>query len=231
MLGAVGGQAGGWESSTVRVHPSGKVTVYSGSSSHGQGHQTVFAQIVADELGIPYEDIEVVQGDTGTVQFGIGTFGSRSMAVGGVSMKLSLDKIVAKARKIAAHLLEAAEEDVEFKDAQFTVKGAPDRVKSWGDVALMAFLAHNYPPGLEPGLEAQTFYDPSNFTWPFGTHIAVVEVDAETGQIDLQRYLAVDDCGKVINPLLAAGQVHGGITQDSRRRSSRARSTTTRGSW
>jgi len=213
VLGAVGGQAGGWESSTVRVHPSGKVTVYSGSSSHGQGHATSFSQIVADELGIPYDDIEVVQGDTARVQFGIGTFGSRSMAVGGVSIKLSLDKIVAKGKKIAAHLLEASEEDIEYGEGKFTVKGAPDRVKTFGDIALMAMLAHNFPPGLEPGWEAQTFYDPSNFTWPFGTHIAVVEVDAETGQITLERYLAVDDCGNVINPLLAAGQVHGGVTQ------------------
>jgi aerobic carbon-monoxide dehydrogenase large subunit len=213
VLGALGGQAGGWESSTVRVHPSGKVTVYSGSSSHGQGHATSFSQIVADELGIPYDDVEVVQGDTARVQFGIGTFGSRSMAVGGVSIKLSLDKIVAKGKKIAAHLLEASEEDIEYGDGKFTVAGAPDRVKTFGDIALMATLAHNYPAGLEPGWEAQTFYDPSNFTWPFGTHIAVVEVDAETGQITLESYLAVDDCGRVINPLLAAGQVHGGITQ------------------
>jgi carbon-monoxide dehydrogenase large subunit len=147
------------------------------------------------------------------VQFGIGTFGSRSMAVGGIAIKMSTDKIVQKAKKIAAHLLEAAEEDIEFSGGQFNVKGAPERSKTFGDVALMAYLAHNYPADLEPGLEAQSFYDPSNFTWPFGTHIAVVEVDPDTGQVDLQRYVAVDDCGNVINPLLAAGQVQGGITQ------------------
>jgi carbon-monoxide dehydrogenase large subunit len=213
VLGAVGGGAGGWESATVRVHPTGKVTVFSGSSSHGQGHITSFSQIVADELGVPLDDIEIVQGDTGRVQFGIGTFGSRSMAVGGIAIKKSLDKVVQKATKIAAHLLEAAEEDIEFKNGQFAVKGAPGRAKSFSEVALAAYLAHNYPPDLEPGLEAQSFYDPSNFTWPFGTHLAVVEVDAETGAISVQRYIAVDDCGNVINPLLADGQVHGGITQ------------------
>jgi carbon-monoxide dehydrogenase large subunit len=213
VLGAVGGQAGGWESSTVRVHPTGKVTIYSGSSAHGQGHETSFAQIVADELGIPMEYIEVVHGDTAQVQFGIGTFGSRSMAVGGVSIKHSLDKIVAKGKKIAAHLLEVSEEDVEFANGKFSVKGAPDRAQTVADIALAAYLAHNYPAGLEPGWEAQTFYDPSNFTWPFGTHIAVVEVDPETGTIALERYVAVDDCGNVINPLLADGQVQGGITQ------------------
>ncbi|HET8628096.1 MAG TPA: molybdopterin cofactor-binding domain-containing protein [Thermomicrobiales bacterium] len=213
VLGAVGGQAGGWESATVRVHPTGKVSVFTGSSSHGQGHETSFAQIVADELGVPMEDIEVIHGDTGRVQFGIGTFGSRSMAVGGIAIKMSTDKIVQKGKKIAAHLLEAAEEDIEFAGGQFNVKGAPERSKTFGDIALMAYLAHNYPANLEPGLEAQSFYDPSNFTWPFGTHIAVVEVDPDTGRVDLQRYVAVDDCGNVINPLLAAGQVQGGITQ------------------
>ncbi len=213
VFGALGAQAGGWESATVRVHPTGKVSVYSGSCASGQGHLTSFAQIVADELGLPMEDIEVVEGDTAKVQFGIGTFGSRSMAVGGVAIKMSADKIVTKAKKIASHLLEAAEEDIEFHDGQFNVKGVADRNKTFAEVSLAAYLAHNYPADLEPGLEAQSFYDPSNFTWPFGTHIAVVEVDAETGQVDLQRYIAVDDCGNVINPLLADGQVHGGITQ------------------
>ncbi len=213
VLGAVGGQAGGWESATVRVHPTGKVSIYSGSCSSGQGHQTSFAQIAADSLGLPMEDIEIVEGDTAKVQFGIGTFGSRSMAVGGIAIQKSLDKVIAKATKIAAHLLEAAEEDVEFKNGQFGVKGAPGRSKAFAEVAIAAYLAHNYPADLEPGLEAQSFHDPSNFTWPFGTHIAVVEVDPDSGAIDLQRYIAVDDCGNVINPLLADGQVHGGITQ------------------
>ncbi len=213
VLGGTGAQAGGWESATVRVHPTGKVSVYSGSCGSGQGHLTSFAQIVADELGLPMEDVEVVEGDTAKVQFGIGTFGSRSMAVGGIALKMSTDKIVAKGRKIAAHLLEAAEEDIEFHDGRFNVKGVAGRDKTFAEVSLAAYLAHNYPADLEPGLEAQSFYDPSNFTWPFGTHIAVVEVDGETGHVDLQRYIAVDDCGNVINPLLAAGQVHGGITQ------------------
>ena len=213
VLGAAGGQAGGWESATVRVHPTGKVSIYSGSCSSGQGHQTSFAQIAADSLGLPMEDIEIVEGDTAKVQFGIGTFGSRSMAVGGIAIQKSLDKVIAKATKIAAHLLEAAEEDVEFKNGQFGVKGAPGRSKAFAEVAIAAYLAHNYPADLEPGLEAQSFHDPSNFTWPFGTHIAVVEVDPDSGAIDLQRYIAVDDCGNVINPLLADGQVHGGITQ------------------
>ncbi len=213
VLGAVGGQAGGWESATVRVHPTGKVTVYSGSTPSGQGHATSFSQIVADGLGVPLADIEIVQGDTAKVQFGIGTFGSRSMAVGGVAIKMTLDKVVKKATLIAAHLLEAAAEDIEFKDGQFNVKGVPGRSKTLAEIALAAYLAHNYPADLEPGLEAQSFYDPSNFTWPFGTHAAVVEVDPETGEVEVLRYVAVDDCGNVINPLLASGQVHGGIVQ------------------
>lgn len=212
ILGAVGGGAGGWESAAVRVHPSGKVTVFTGSSSHGQGHETSFSQIVADDLGVAFDDIEVVHGDTNRVQMGIGTFGSRSMAVGGAAVKLATGKIVEKARKVAAHLLEAAESDIEFANGIFRVKGT-DRTKTIQDVALMAFLAHNWPEGLEPGLEAQSFYDPSNFTWPFGAHIAIVEIDETTGKVQLKRYVAVDDCGNVINPLLADGQVHGGITQ------------------
>ena len=213
VLGAVGGQAGGWESATVRMHPTGKVTVLSGASSHGQGHQTTFAQIVADELGIPLEDIDIVQGDTAKVQFGIGTFGSRSTAVGGTAIYRSVQKIKAKAARIAAHLLEASPEDVEYVDGRLQVKGAPDRSRTIQEVALMAFLAHNYPADLEPGLEETTFHDPSNFTWPFGTHVCVTEVDTETGKVEVKRYVAVDDCGRVINPLIVDGQVHGGIAQ------------------
>jgi carbon-monoxide dehydrogenase large subunit len=197
----------------VRVHPTGKVSVFTGSSSHGQGHETSFAQIVADELGVPFDDIEVVHGDTNRVQMGIGTFGSRSMAVGGTAIKLATGKIIEKARKVAAHLLEVAEADLDFADGVFRVKGAPERSKTIQDVALMAFLAHNWPEGMEPGLEAQSFFDPTNFTWPFGAHIAIVEIDADTGKVQLKRYVAVDDCGAVINPLLANGQIHGGITQ------------------
>jgi carbon-monoxide dehydrogenase large subunit len=213
VLGAVGAGAGGWESATVRVHPSGKVTVYSGASSHGQGHETAFAQIVGDGLGIPFEDVEVVHGDTAQVQFGIGTFGSRSAAVGGMAAVMSVNKIEEKAKKIAAFLLEAAEADLVFEGGQFFVKGTPGRGITIQQVAFAAYVPHKYPTGLEPGLEATSFYDPSNFTWPFGTHVAVVEVDPETGVIKLRRYIAVDDCGRVINPLLVDGQIHGGLAQ------------------
>ncbi|MBI4497519.1 MAG: molybdopterin-dependent oxidoreductase, partial [Chloroflexi bacterium] len=208
-----GGGAGGWESATVRVHPTGKVTVFTGASAHGQGHETAFAQIAADALGVRMDDVDVVHGDTHRVQFGIGTFGSRSAAVGGIALHQSLEKIRDKARKIAAHLLEAAEQDIRFEDGRLYVAGAPDRSVSFPEVALNAFLAHNWPAGLEPGLEATSFYNPENFTWPFGTHIAVVEVDPDTGRVDLRRYVAVDDCGNVINPLMVEGQVHGGIAQ------------------
>ena len=213
VLGAVGAGAGGWESATVRVHPTGKVTVFSGASSHGQGHETAFAQIVGDGLGIPFEDVEVVHGDTAQVQFGIGTFGSRSAAVGGMAAVMSVNKVEEKAKKIAAFLLEAAEADLVFEGGKFFVKGTPGRDVSIQQVAFAAYVPHKYPTGLEPGLEATSFYDPSNFTWPFGTHVAVVEVDPETGVIKLRRYVAVDDCGRVINPLLVDGQIHGGLAQ------------------
>jgi aerobic carbon-monoxide dehydrogenase large subunit len=213
VLGAVGAGAGGWESATVRVHPTGKVTLYSGASSHGQGHETAFAQIVGDGLGIPLEDVEVVHGDTAQVQFGIGTFGSRSAAVGGMAAVMSVNKVEEKAKKIAAFLLEAAEADLVFERGQFFVKGTPGRGITIQQVAFAAYVPHKYPTGLEPGLEATSFYDPSNFTWPFGSHVAVVEVDPETGVIKLRRYIAVDDCGRVINPLLVDGQIQGGLAQ------------------
>lgn len=213
VLGAVGGGAGGWESADVRVHPTGKVTVYSGACWHGQGHDTGFAQIVASELGVSVDDVEVVHGDTEKVQFGIGTFGSRSSAVGGIAAYKSVQKIKEKARKIAAHLLEANEEDMVYENGKIFVRGAPDQAKTLADISLAAYLAHNYPADLEPGLEATTFYDPSNFTWPFGTHVCTVEIDPDTGMVKILKYLAVDDCGRVINPLLRDGQVHGGIAQ------------------
>jgi carbon-monoxide dehydrogenase large subunit len=213
VLGAVGGQAGGWESGEVRVHPTGKVTVYSGSCWHGQGHDTSFAQIVSSRLGVPMDDVEVVHGDTEKVQFGIGTFGSRSSAVGGTAIFQSAEKVKEKARKIAAHLLEADVQDVVYEDGKAFVRGVPDKALSLAEIALQAYLAHNYPADLEPGLAERTFFDPSNFTWPFGTHICIVEVDAETGQTRILRYIAVDDCGEVINPMLRDGQVHGGIAQ------------------
>jgi carbon-monoxide dehydrogenase large subunit len=211
VVGSLGAQAGLYESAKVRVHPTGTVTVYTGSSAHGQGHETTFAQIVAEYLSVDIEAVDVIHGDTQEVQFGMGTYGSRSAAVGGSAIVKSLEKVIAKGKKIAAHLLEAAEEDIEFTEGRFQVRGAPGKTQGWGDVCLMAYLAHNLPEGLEPGLEETSFYDPANFTYPFGTHIAVVEVDAETGETEILRYIAVDDCGNQINPMIVEGQVHGGI--------------------
>ena len=213
VVGSLGAQAGQWESADVRVHPTGSVTVYTGSSSHGQGHETTFSQIVADRLGVAPEAVEVIHGDTDLVQFGMGTYGSRSAAVGGSAIAGSVDKIIEKGKKIAAHLLEASAEDLEYEDGSFRVAGSPDRALGLGDVALQAYLAHNYPDDLEPGLSATTFYDPANFTYPFGTHVCVVEVDTETGSTSLLRYAAVDDVGNVINPMIVDGQLHGGLAQ------------------
>ena len=213
VVGSLGAQAGLYESGTVRVHPTGKVTVLTGSHSHGQGHETTFAQLVADSLGIPLTDVDVVHGDTGRIPFGMGTYGSRSAAVGGAAIHMSLQKIIEKGRALAAHLLEASPEDVEFRNGRFGVKGSPDRGKTFAEVSLAAYLAHRMPAGMEPGLEATSFFDPSNFTFPFGTHVAVVEVDVETGRTTLLRYVAVDDVGNVINPMIVDGQLHGGIAQ------------------
>ncbi len=213
VVGALGAQAGLWESGKVRVHPTGGVTVYTGSSPHGQGVVTSFSQIVAEKLGVPMENVEIVHGDTAKVQFGMGTYGSRSLSVGGSALALSLDKVTAKAKKIAAHLLEASDEDVVFENGEFSVAGVPAKTVAWGDVVLQAYLAHNLPDGLEPGLEETTFYNPNNFVFPFGTHVAIVEIDRETGEVDLIRYVAVDDCGNLINPMIVDGQVHGGIAQ------------------
>jgi len=211
IVGSLGAQAGLWESAIVRVMPTGKVEVLTGAHSHGQGHETAFAQVAADELQIPMENVSIVHGDTSRVQFGMGSYGSRSGPVGGAALKMAAGKIRDKAAKIAAHLLEAAPEDIEYVDGKFTVKGVPERFKTFGDVALMAHLVHNYPADLEPGLEASAFYDPKNWVYPFGTHIAIVEVDGETGHVTLRRYIAVDDCGPAINPLIVEGQVHGGV--------------------
>jgi len=213
VVGSLGAQAGQWESAVVRVHPTGKVTVQTGSHSHGQGHETTFAQIVADGFGIPLEDIAIQHGDTGSSPFGWGTYGSRSAAVGGSAIAVSVKKLQDKIKHIAAHLLEAAHEDMEYADGKAFVRGAPTRVKTFGEVALMAHLAHNYPADLEPGLEATSFFDPTNFTYPFCTHIAVVEVDPATGQVEVKRYLAVDDVGNLINPMIVDGQIHGGVAQ------------------
>ncbi|MGH7319016.1 MAG: xanthine dehydrogenase family protein molybdopterin-binding subunit [Candidatus Rokuibacteriota bacterium] len=213
VAGALGAQAGLWESAQVRVHPTGKVTVYTGSHSHGQGHETTFAQLAADELGLPLEDVDIIHGDTGAVPFGMGTYGSRSAAVGGAAIYTSIQKIKEKGKKIAAHLLEASEGDLDYADGKFSVKGSPGRSKTFQDVSLMAYLAHNLPKGLEPGLEATSFWDPPNFVFPFGTHLAVVEVDPSTGHVKILRYVAVDDVGRVINPMIVDGMVHGGIAQ------------------
>ncbi len=211
IVGALGAQAGLYESGQVRVHPTGKVTVFTGCQSQGQGHETTYAQIVADELGLAVEDVEVVHGDTATIAFGMGTYGSRSGPVGGSALFLSAQKVKKKAMKIAAHQLEAAEEDMVAEGNRYHVKGSPDRFKTFQDMALGAYLAHNIPDGMEPGLDATTFFDPPNWTYPYGTHIAVVEVDAETGHVTLERYVAVDDVGNVINPMIVDGMLHGGI--------------------
>jgi len=213
VAGQLGAQAGLWESAQVRVHPTGKITVYTGAHSHGQGHETTFAQLAADELQVPFEDVEIVHGDTAQIPFGMGTYGSRSTAVGGAAIYTAIQKIKEKGKKIAAHLLEASEADLDYEDGKFAVKGSPARHKTWGEVALMAYLAHNLPKGLEPGLEATSFWDPPNFVFPFGTQIAVVEVMPDTGRVTLLRYVAVDDVGRVINPMIVDGMVHGGIAQ------------------
>jgi carbon-monoxide dehydrogenase large subunit len=213
VAGALGAQAGLYESATVRVHPTGKVTVFTGSHSHGQGHETTFAQVAADELQVPFEDVEIVHGDTGQVPFGMGSYGSRSGPVGTAAIHMGAQKIKDKAKKIAAHLLEASEADVVYEGGKFSVKGSPGRSKTFGDIALMAYLAHNMPKNLEPGLEAISFFDPGNFVFPFGTHVCVVEVARDTGLVKVLRYLAVDDLGRVINPMIVDGMVHGGVAQ------------------
>lgn len=212
VVGSLGARAGLFEVGQVRVQPTGKVSVYTGSHSHGQGHETTFAQVVADKLGIAMEDVEIVHGDTESVAFGMGTYGSRSLAVGGSAIIKSIDKIVEKGKKIAAHKLEANADDIEFSSGKFTVKGT-DKSVAFGDVALTAYVPHHYPAGLEPGLDFSSFYDPVNFTYPFGCHIAVVEVDKETGKVQLKRFIAVDDVGNIINPMIVEGQIHGGVVQ------------------
>ncbi len=215
VAGALGSAVGFWESAVIRVHPSGKVTVFTGSHAHGQGHETTFAQIVADELGVDLDDVEIVHGDTASVPFGMGTYGSRSAAVGGSAIVGAAKKVREKAIKIAAHQLEAAEEDLVYdqENGKIYVKGSPDKAKAFGEIAFAAYTAHNLPAGLEAGLEESAFYDPANFTFPNSAHIAQVEVDPDTGQVTIQRYIAVDDVGKVINPMVVEGQIVGGIAQ------------------
>jgi len=210
---ATGFQGGLWGSSTVRMHPTGKATVYTGAHPHGQGEETTFAQIVSAELGIPVADIDVVHGDTKSTPMGMGTYGSRTQPVEGGSVALSARKVRDKARKIAAHLLEVSEDDLEFADGKFTVKGVPTKGKTIQEVTWAAYMATTLPKGVEPILDATTFYDPENFVFPFGTHVCVVDVDKETGQVTIRRYVAVDDCGNQINPMIVEGQVHGGVLQ------------------
>ena len=209
----LGARAGVWESALVRVHPTGKVTVFTGSSGHGQGHDTTFAQLAAAELGVDVDDVEVIHGDTDKVQMGTGTFGSRSAVCGGNAIHMSIEKIQDKAKRIAANLLEAAPEDVVAENGQYFVQGAPAEAKTFQEVALAAYWYESLPEGTEPGLEAVSIFDPQNFTWPFGTHIAVVEIDGDTGEVELQKYVAIDDVGNVINPMIVEGMVHGGVVQ------------------
>ncbi len=212
-FGSVNFGAGGWEAATIRCLPTGKVVVVTGTSPHGQGHETSWSQIVADALGVKFEDVEVLHGDTAISPQGLDTYGSRSLAAGGVAIQKAAEKVIAKAKKIAAHELEVAEEDVEFSDGALRVRGAPDKSRTVGDVAFSAFLAHNIPDGMEPGLEESAVFDPVNNTFPSGAHVAVVEVDTQTGLVDLIRYVAVDDCGNIVNPMIAQGMVHGGLAQ------------------
>jgi carbon-monoxide dehydrogenase large subunit len=206
-------QTGLWESAMVRVHITGAITVYTGTSPHGQGLETTMAQIVADRLGADPANVEVIHGDTGTGPQGLGTYGSRSTAVGGEAVAKATAKIVDKARRIVAHQLEAAPEDIELASGKFSVKGSPDKGMNIGEIAGAAYIPENLPEGMEPGLEELAFFDPENFVFPFGAHACVVDVDPETGNVDVVRYVAVDDCGPAINPMLIDGQVHGGITQ------------------
>jgi carbon-monoxide dehydrogenase large subunit len=212
ILGVIRYGAGGWDSATIRCLPTGTVQVLTGTSPHGQGHETTWSQIVADQLGVEYDDIEVLHGDTSLIPLGMDTYGSRSLAVGGAALVHAAQKVVAKARTIASHQLEVAEDDLEYDAGTFTVKGT-DRRMTVKEAALHAWTAHNLPDGLEPGLEETAVYDPPNFSWPAGTHIAVVEVDTATGAADVVRYIAVDDLGTVINPQIVDGQIHGGVTQ------------------
>jgi carbon-monoxide dehydrogenase large subunit len=213
ILGALRYAAGGWDAATIRCLPTGKVVVATGTSPHGQGHVTAWSQIVADGLGVAVEDVEVQHGDTQITPLGMDTYGSRSVAVGGVSLHFAMEKIKAKARTIAAHELEVAEDDLEYADNAWRVKGAPDKAKTIPEIAFSAWHAHALPAGVEPNLEATAVYDPPNFTWPAGAHVCVVEVDTETGATEILRYVAVDDCGTIINPMIVEGQIHGGVAQ------------------
>ena len=213
LVGQLGARAGLYEVANVRVHPTGSVSVFTGTHSHGQGHETTFAQLVSDQLGVPFDQIEIVHGDTSKIPFGMGTYGSRSLAVGGSAMVKAMDKVIAKGKKIAAYMMEAAVEDIEFKDGHFSVAGT-DKKKALAEISLAAYVPHNYPiEELEPGLDDTAFYDPKNFTFPAGCHICEVEIDPDTGTVQVVNMVASDDVGRVINPMIVEGQVQGGLAQ------------------
>jgi carbon-monoxide dehydrogenase large subunit len=213
VLGSLGAGAGGWEHASVRMLPTGKVEVVTGSSAHGQGHETAWSQIAADKLGVPFEDVRVLHGDTQVSPKGMDTYGSRSLTVGGVALNLACDKVITKAKRITAHLLEASENDIEFTGGRLHVRGDPESGHTIQEVALATFAAHNLPDGVEPSLDSDATFDPENFSFPHGTHLCAAEVDTETGMVTIRSYVAVDDVGKVVNPLIVEGQVHGGIAQ------------------
>lgn len=213
VVGSLGARAGLYESGKIRVHPTGSVSVFTGSHSHGQGHETTFAQLIADKFGIPFDSIDVVHGDTSKIPFGMGTYGSRSLSVGGAALVKAADKIILKAKKIASHLMEASEQDIEFDNGEFRIAGT-DKVKTFQEISLAAYVPHDFPHDeLEPGLEETAFYDPKNFTYPAGTHICELEIDPDTGCIEILDFVAVDDFGRIINPMIVDGQVHGGLAQ------------------
>jgi carbon-monoxide dehydrogenase large subunit len=212
VLGSLDYGAGGWEHASVRMLPTGKVEVVTGTSAHGQGHETAFSQIVADRLGVPFEDVEVLHGDTQVSHKGLDTYGSRSLVVGGEAIVRAADKVIEKAKPIAAHLLEASVDDLEFAAGRFSVRGT-DQGMALTEIALATFASHNYPEGIEPGIDAEATFDPDSFSFPHGTHLCAMEVDTETGEVKMRKYVACDDIGNIINPLIVAGQVHGGLVQ------------------
>src|SRR5690606_16878722 len=213
VLGSLSYGAGGWEHASVRVLPTGKVEVVTGTSPHGQGHVTAWSQIAADQLGVPFEDVEVLHGDTRFSPKGLDTYGSRSLSVGGVALVLACQKVREKARAIAAHLLECSPDDLEFTDGAFRVRGTPSAAKTIADCALAVFSAHDMPEGVEPQLDSEATFDPQTFSFPHGTHLCATEVDTQTGVVSIRKYVCVDDVGTVINPLIVEGQVHGGVAQ------------------
>jgi carbon-monoxide dehydrogenase large subunit len=212
VLGSLNYGAGGWEHASIRMLPTGKVEVVTGTSPHGQGHETAWSQIVADRLGVPFEDIEVLHGDTQISHKGLDTYGSRSLVVGGEALVLAADKVIEKAKVIAAHMLEASTDDIEFSRGAIGVKGTEKSLKLT-EIATACFAAHNLPDGIEPGLDSEATFDPVTFSFPHGTHLCAMEVDTETGASTMRKYVCVDDIGVVVNPLIAEGQVHGGLLQ------------------